>query len=86
MKQKEIEAKVKAIVVKIQDPSKEGLIDCKSATLKDLGADSLKIAQILIEIEQSFQIEIPDEKLNAATFHSVNSIVCVVSDLLSNVE
>ena len=52
------------------DPAK---VQPTSRIKADLGADSLKILQLLMKIEDDYGIVIPDEKL--ATFDTVQDVV-----------
>jgi acyl carrier protein len=56
-----IEEKVKKIVTRIVR-KKEGEYS-PTSSFKDLNADSLDIVQILVAVEDTFDIEIPDEEL-----------------------
>ena len=47
----------------------------------DLGADSLDVLQLLMTIEETYDITIPDEKL--ATFHTVGDVVSFLEQLQS---
>ncbi|MDD5092850.1 MAG: acyl carrier protein [Dehalococcoidia bacterium] len=58
-----IEETVKKTVLKIV--RKEGFDFKPTTTFKDLEADSLDVVQILVALEDSFNIEIPDEDLKA---------------------
>ena len=42
---------------------KEDVKFSPTTTFKDLGADSLDIVQILVALEETFDIELPDEEL-----------------------
>ena len=42
---------------------KEDIKFSPTTTFKDLGADSLDIVQILVALEETFDIELPDEEL-----------------------
>ena len=44
-----------------------------SATLEDLGADSLDLVEIIMKLEEQFGIEVDDAK--AETFKNVNDVV-----------
>ncbi len=55
-----IENTIKDIVVKVLHCDKSELTP--QATWKDLKADSLDMVQILIALEEAFNIEIPDEE------------------------
>lgn len=62
--------KILAKQLRISDP---GRITPQSAIQKDLGADSLDILQLLMKIEDSYGIVIPDEEL--AGFVTVGDVV-----------
>jgi acyl carrier protein len=50
--------------------------------LAGLGLDSMSIVQLLADIEDSYDIELPDDILNEATFATVGSLWQVLADLL----
>lgn len=61
MSQDDIFAKVKEIVVEqlsIEEPDK---IKPESNFANDLGADSLDVVELVMALEEEFEIEIPDE-------------------------
>jgi acyl carrier protein len=60
MEKEEIFEKLKEIIIDILD-IKEDKITYKSTFLDDFGADSLDIVEIVMAIEEAFNIEIPDE-------------------------
>ncbi len=60
-----IEAKVKEIVTKIV--RKPDSAFTPTSTFKDLNADSLDIVQMLVALEDAFNIEIQDEELKTVT-------------------
>ena len=47
----------------------EGAIKDESNFVEDLGADSLNIVELVMEVEQTFDMEIPDE--DAEELHTV---------------
>ena len=51
----------------------QGMIKDESNFVKDLGADSLNIVEVIMGIEEEFDIEIPDE--DAETLTTVGEIV-----------
>jgi acyl carrier protein len=60
-----VEEKVKSIVIKIvRKPDSDF---SKTTTFKDLNADSLDIVQILVALEDTYDIEIQDEELQEVT-------------------
>jgi acyl carrier protein len=56
-----IEAKVKAIIAD-QLGVGEDEIKRESAFIEDLGADSLDIVELVMAMEEEFEVEIPDEQ------------------------
>ena len=60
-----VEETVKKIVTKIV--RKPDTDFTPTATFKDFGADSLDIVQILVAVEDAFDIEIQDEELQEIT-------------------
>ena len=46
-----------------------------SDSLRDLGLTSLKFVELIISIEDEFQIEIPDEDIDRRRFSTVDNIV-----------
>jgi acyl carrier protein len=56
-----IEAKVKSIIADQLGVS-EDEIKIESSFIEDLGADSLDIVELVMAMEEEFEIEIPDEE------------------------
>lgn len=54
------------------------LSDYENLPLTDLGLDSLKTMDLVLNIEESFDIQIPDEKLNSKYLVSVNSLLQLI--------
>jgi acyl carrier protein len=57
----------------------------EDADLFAAGLDSLAIVNVLMSIEEHFDIELPDELLSRRTFASIGAISRVVSDLTARV-
>ncbi|MFC0436892.1 phosphopantetheine-binding protein [Kutzneria buriramensis] len=53
------------------------------AALSDLGLDSLGTVSLVMELEDSLDIAIPDELLVAETFHTAATLWAATSDLLA---
>jgi len=53
-----------------------------SSTLQDLGADSLAMVEIILKLEEHFNIEIDDEKAEQlTTMHEVLDYICLLKGL-----
>lgn len=51
--------------------------------LTDLGMNSITFIQVIVEFEEKFQIEIPDEYLLFSKMETVNKMAMVVEKLLT---
>ncbi len=56
----EVEQKVKQIIVE-QLGVDEGQVDTTASFVDDLGADSLDIVELVMQFEEAFDLDIPDE-------------------------
>lgn len=62
VQEKDIFTKFKKIVIEQLSVSPEEVI-LASEFIKDLGADSLDMVELVLAIEEGFQIEVPDDKV-----------------------
>ena len=69
-------ARIKKIIVE-QLGSEEGDISLESSFIEDLGADSLDIVELIMALEEEFDIEIPDSEAEKIT--SVGDAVGYIS-------
>ena len=76
----EIFEKVKAIIVE-QLGSSESSVTLESSFIDDLGADSLDIVELIMAIEEEFDIEIPDGDAEKVT--TVKEVVDYIKDHVS---
>lgn len=67
-----IEAKVKTIITDQLGVS-EDEIKLESSFIEDLGADSLDIVELVMAMEEEFEVEIPDEE--AANIKTVGDAI-----------
>lgn len=71
MDEKQIEAKIIEIIAE-QLGREQNTITCESDIANDLGADSLDVAELMIAFEESFEIDIDEDKAqNIATVGDV---------------
>ncbi|HJQ01773.1 MAG TPA: phosphopantetheine-binding protein [Jatrophihabitans sp.] len=52
-----------------------------SARLRDLGLDSMRSIELLFAVEDTYGIEIPDERLTDSSFETAGSLWAVVKEL-----
>ncbi|MGB8930639.1 MAG: acyl carrier protein [Anaeromyxobacteraceae bacterium] len=71
-----IEAKVKTIIAE-QLGVAEGEIKITSSFIEDLGADSLDIVELVMAMEEEFEVEIPDDE--AEKIKTVQDAVTFIS-------
>jgi acyl carrier protein len=64
-KTQEVEETIRKIVAKIT--RKENIVLTPTSTFKELGADSLDVVQIMVALEEAFDIELVDEELKGVT-------------------
>ncbi len=73
--------KIKAVIVEQLDVSEEVEITLETSMMKDLDADSLDAVEIMMALEDEFEIEIPDE--DAEDFKTIGDIVKFVESKIS---
>ena len=66
MKMEEVQQKLKEIVMD-RPNAEEDQIKPEASFVEDLGADSLDIVELIMGIEEEFDIEIPDEDAEKLT-------------------
>lgn len=71
--------KIKAILVDQLDAD-EDAVTMEASITDDLGADSLDIADIVMSIEEEFDVEVPDDKL--ANIKTVGDIVKYIEEIV----
>jgi acyl carrier protein len=54
--------------------------------LADFGLDSLLLIQLVVQLEEAFEVDIPDELLTARTFETVDSLWTVLCGLAGPAE
>ncbi len=74
-----IEETVKKIVTRIVRKKEEEY--SPTSTFKDLKADSLDIVQILVAVEDTYDIEIPDEELENVT--DIKSFIACIERVIA---
>lgn len=80
MSKEEILSRGKKIIMERLGVDEEKIVD-NASFQNDLGADSLDVVELVMEIEDEFDIEIPDE--NAETFKTVCDVVNYIESKLT---
>lgn len=75
---------VKVKVEQIVKAHLETETDISGEALSDLGINSIDALELLIELENEFDIEIPDEDLNADLFSSIDYLSNYIYNVISN--
>ena len=79
MNENEVFEKLKEIIVE-QLGVEENIVKKEATFVDDLGADSLDIVELVMSIEEKFEIEIPDE--DAERIVSVGDVVDYIVEKL----
>ena len=77
----EVASKVKEIIVDLLGVEEAKVTETASFTT-DLGADSLETVDLIMKLEQEFDIEIPEEQAN--TIATVGDAIKFVEDAVAN--
>lgn len=80
MKEEEIFEKVKGIIAEQLGVS-EGLVTLEATFIDDLSADSLDIVELVMTLEEEFDIQIPDE--DAEKIVSVGDVVKYIKEAVN---
>jgi acyl carrier protein len=76
-----LEARVTDLIVEQLGVSKEEVVS-QASFVDDLGADSLDIVELVMSIEESFDIEIPDE--DAEKLQTIGDAVTYLKERLES--
>ena len=75
--------KVKELIVDQLDVE-EDAVKTESVIIDDLGADSLDVVDLVMSIEEEFDIEIPDEYLLITEMNTLSKMTDVISTVLDH--
>ena len=77
----DLETRVADIIVEQLGATKEEIVP-EASFIDDLGADSLDIVELVMAIEETFDIEIPDD--DAEKIQTIGDAVSYIKDRLGN--
>ena len=82
-----VEDKIISIILQDSDDSFiNSLLNVKDVyeihIFDDLSYDSIKFIQLIVKLEDTFELEFPDEYLQMDSFSTIGQIINVVTDLL----
>jgi acyl carrier protein len=77
----ELETKVAGIIVDQLGATQEEIVP-EASFIEDLGADSLDIVELVMAMEEAFDLEIPDE--DAEKIQTFGDVVSYIKDRLEN--
>lgn len=82
-----IKTKLIELIFKDNDSSLESIIDCEEILeiniFDDLGYDSIRFIELIVDIENKFQIELDDELLIMNNFSTISKIIDNISLIIS---
>ncbi len=73
----DLKVEVKEMIIrdlKLEDISPEDIVDDAPLFIEGLGLDSLEALQLVVSIEESFGVLIPDENAGKIAFASLNAL------------
>lgn len=82
MTRDEIKVKIRNIMTDELNLKLPNVLDDESRLFDDLSIDSLMIMQIVVYVEEYFNVEIPDDSLDPNEFDTVGALVDFVENLL----
>ncbi|MFF2480918.1 phosphopantetheine-binding protein [Paenibacillus sp. NPDC058071] len=82
MNREEILAALKTIIVENLEHSIPEDAGEDAKTLDDLNIDSIMMLQLIVYLEETFNVNVPDEEVDPAYFETLGSLVTFVEQLL----
>ena len=73
-----VEERVKKVIAEQLSPDDPSKVTSESSFVDDLGADSLDTVELVMALEEEFDIEIPDE--DAEKIQSVNDAIEYITE------
>lgn len=77
----DLKVEVKEMIIrdlKLEDISPEDIVDDAPLFIEGLGLDSLEALQLVVSIEESFGVLIPDENAGKIAFASLNALASYI--------
>ncbi len=77
----DLKVEVKEMIIrdlKLEDISPEDIVDDAPLFIEGLGLDSLEALQLVVSVEESFGVLIPDENAGKIAFASLNALASYI--------
>jgi acyl carrier protein len=80
MKKEQVIKQLKHIIEEKLEQNKLDNLNEEDRIFEDLGIDSIMVLQLMIYIEESFNIEMPEESMDPGMFETVGSFVTFIKE------
>ena len=83
MDRKDLEAKVLQAVARVMPEIDISKLDMTAELTKEYGVNSVSIIQLIVELENDFNIEFQDSELALGLYYDMNDVVAAVAAKLN---
>ncbi|GGF90548.1 phosphopantetheine-binding protein [Paenibacillus aceti] len=84
MSRTEIMDKLKELITDSLEHSLPAEIHEADRIYEDLNIDSIMVLQLVVYIEEEFQVDVPEEDVDPAVFQTLGSLVTFIEELQAN--
>ncbi|WP_128895294.1 phosphopantetheine-binding protein [Longirhabdus pacifica] len=81
MKNTEIIAKLKEIIEEDLEHELPEQLNESHQVYEDLGIDSIMVLQLLVYVEEAFNVAVPEEDVDPETFQTIGNLVAFIKQL-----
>lgn len=81
MNKQEIITKLQTIITENLERELPAALQEEHRLYEDLNIDSLMVLQLMIYIEEEFQVEVPEEDVDPDVFQTISSLVSFIQEL-----
>lgn len=80
----DIESTIKTIIIEQLNIELDKTMILQDTNLQEAGMDSIKFIKMIVEIENTFDIEYPDEKLLITESGTLKQVIEIIEDCLKS--